>query len=91
MRTMADDSLYLRRRQLNCADSRENYVKSVSRQNNNRFQVGTSKNKNIDHRVKKTCAIMSTQVTYETYHIPVLCHSTMSNALIFFCFLCILL
>ena len=30
------------------------------------FRVDTSKNKNIDHRVKKTCAILSTQVTYET-------------------------
>ena len=36
------------------------------------FQVGTSKNKNIDHRVKKTCAIMSTQVRYETDHISLL-------------------
>ena len=27
------------------------------------FSVGTSKNKTIDHRVKKTCAIL--QVTYE--------------------------
>ena len=30
------------------------------------FTFGTSKNKNIDHRVKETCAIISTQVTYET-------------------------
>ena len=27
------------------------------------FSVGTSKNKTIDHRVKESCAIMSTQVT----------------------------
>ena len=33
------------------------------------FGVDTSKNKNIDHGVKETCAIMSTQVTYETDHI----------------------
>ena len=33
------------------------------------FGVVTSKNQNIDHRVKETCAITSTQVTYETYHI----------------------
>ena len=33
------------------------------------FWVGTSKNKNIDHRVKKPCAIMSTHVTCETDHI----------------------
>ena len=30
------------------------------------FRFGTSKNKTIDHGVKETCAIMSTQVTYET-------------------------
>ena len=28
-----------------------------------RSWVGTSENKNIDHRGKETCAIMSTQVT----------------------------
>ena len=33
------------------------------------FRVGISKTKNIDHRVKKTCAIMSTHVTCETDHI----------------------
>ena len=44
------------------------------------------KNKNIDHRVKETCE----QVPYETDHIFVLCHSTMSSALNF-CFLWILL
>ena len=31
------------------------------------FRVGISKNKNIDHRVKETCAIMSTQVAYENF------------------------
>ena len=36
------------------------------------FRVGTSKNKNIDHRVKETCAFMSTQVTCETGHFSVL-------------------
>ena len=30
------------------------------------FRFSTSKNKTIDHGVKETCAIMSTQVTYET-------------------------
>ena len=54
------------------------------------FRVGTSNNKNIDHRVKETCSIMSTQVTEGTDHISVLCHSTMSTALNI-CFLCILL
>ena len=33
------------------------------------FRVGTSKNKNIGHRIKETCAIMSIQVTYEIDHI----------------------
>ena len=45
------------------------------------LRVGISKNKNIDHQVKETCA----QVTYETNHISVLCHSTMSSTLNF-CF-----
>ena len=73
-------------------DSWENYVGSISRQNNNNSKswVGISKNKNIDHRVKETCTIMSTQIAYEIHHISVLCHSTMSGALNF-CFLCILL
>ena len=44
-----------------------------------------SKNKNIDHRVKEICAVISTQVTYETDQIYVLCCSTMSSALNF-CF-----
>ena len=29
------------------------------------FRVGTSKDKNIDYRVKATCVIMSTPVTYK--------------------------
>ena len=33
------------------------------------FRVDTSKNKNIGHGVKETCAIMSTQVTYKISHI----------------------
>ena len=33
------------------------------------FRVGISKNNSIDHRVKETCAIMSTQVTCETDNI----------------------
>ena len=37
------------------------------------FQVGTSTNKNIDHRIKETCAIiMSTLVTCKTDHISLL-------------------
>ena len=44
----------------------------------------------IDHRVKETYAIMSTEVTYETDHISLLCDSAMSSAPNF-CFLCILL
>ena len=54
-----------------CAGSQEN------------FWVGTSKNKNIDHGAKETCAIMSTQVTYENDHISLLQDSTISSALNF--------
>ena len=36
------------------------------------FRVDISKNNSIDHRVKETCAIMSTQVTCETDHISLL-------------------
>ena len=43
------------------------------------FRVGISKNKNIDHRSKETCTIMSTQVTYEKDQIPLLLDSTMSS------------
>ena len=43
------------------------------------FRVGISKNKNIDHRSKETCTIMSTQVTYEKDQIPLLPDSTMSS------------
>ena len=46
--------------------------------------VGISKNKNVDHWVKESCAVMSTQVTYKTGHISALCHLTMPSALIFF-------
>ena len=35
------------------------------------FRISISKNKNINHGVKQTCAIMSAQVTYETDHISV--------------------
>ena len=52
------------------------------------FRVSTSKNKNVDHQAKETCAIRSVQGTYETNHISLLCDSTMSNALNI-CFLCI--
>ena len=52
--------------------------------------LGISKNKGIDHWVKETCAIMSTQVTYETDHISVLCHPIMSST-VNFCLLWILL
>ena len=45
------------------------------------FRVGTSKTKNTDHKV-----IMSIQVTYETDHISLLCHSTMS--IVFYEFYC---
>ena len=51
------------------------------------FTAGTSKNKIIDHRVKETCAIMLTQATYETDHIALLRHSTISSALNFCLFL----
>ena len=44
------------------------------------FRVGTSKNKNVDHRVKETYAVMSTQVTCETNHVSTR-DSTVSNAL----------
>ena len=53
------------------------------------FRVGISKNKNIDYRVKETCDIMSTQVTYEIDHVSLLKDSKISSALNF-CFLCIL-
>ena len=62
-------------------DSWENYIGSISRQNKNNSKL--SKNKNIDHRVKKTRAIMSTPITYEIDCIFGLCHSKMSDALIF--------
>ena len=52
------------------------------------FRVGISKN--IDHQVKETCAIVLTQVTYETDYISLLSDSTVSSAANFCC-LCILL
>ena len=51
--------------------------------------AGTSKNKSIDNGVKETCAIMSTQFTYEIGHIFWLWDTTISGALNF-CFLCVL-
>ena len=49
------------------------------------FRVGTSKNKNIDHRVKETYAIMSTQVTCETNHIST--RDSPKSDVLNFCFL----
>ena len=49
--------------------------------------MSTSKNKNVDHRIKETCAIKAIQVTYETNYISLLCDSTMSNALFFVFFM----
>ena len=50
-------------------DSQENCFESIGQQNDNnnnpKFWVNTSKNKYI----KENCAIMSTQVTYESNHI----------------------
>ena len=51
------------------------------------FRVGISKNKNTDHQIEEICAIMSTQVTYETSNISLLCDSPMSRATNF-CLLC---
>ena len=69
----------LRRRQLNFlmyGHSGELYRVGRSQNNNMNvsLKVGISKNKNVHHRVKENCAFMSTQVTYETHHISVLCH-----------------
>ena len=50
--------------------------------------VSTSKTKNIDHQVKETWVIISTQVVYETNHISLFSDSRMSSAQNF-CFLCI--
>ena len=36
------------------------------------FRVGTFRNKSIDHQVKETFAVISTQVTCETEHISLL-------------------
>ena len=51
-------------------------------------RVDTSKNKSIDLGVKETCAIMSTQVTYEMNHISLLQDSTISSAQNFYFFIC---
>ena len=58
-----------------CTGSRENYFWSVGRQNIIiilSFRVDTSKNKNIDHEAKDTCAIKSTQNRYQINHISLL-------------------
>ena len=55
------------------------------------LRVGTSKNKNTEHCVKETCAIMSMQVIHETNHTSLLGDSTMPNAINFCFFLCIVL
>ena len=52
------------------------------------FRIGISKNKNIIYEVKETCAIMSTQVTYETNHISLLCDSTTLSAPTFCFYYC---
>ena len=73
--------------------SQENYFGLAGQQNDNIIQslrADTSKNKNIDHGVKETCAIMSIQTTYEIDHISHLKDSTISSALNF-CIFCILL
>ena len=51
------------------------------------FSVGASKDENIHHGVKETCAIMSTQVTYEIDHISLLQDSTILSALNFFSYI----
>ena len=70
-----------------CAGSRENHFGSVGRSVGKMiilsFSVGTYKNKNIDHRVKETCTIMSTQVAHESKRISLLRDSTTSSALHF--------
>ena len=69
-----------------CTGSRENYMGSVGVWKIImilNLRVGTSKNKNIDHRGKKDCA-------NESDHISFLRYSTMSSALNF-CFISILL
>ena len=55
------------------------------------FRIGTSKDKNIEHGVKETCPIMSTQVTYKIDHVSLLQDSTISSALnfkFFYAFCC---
>ena len=70
--------------------SQENYFGLVSQENDNMIlslRADTSKNKNIDHGVKETCAIMSIQTIYEIDHISLLKDSTISSALNF-CIFC---
>ena len=70
-----------------CTGKRENYFGSVGRSVGKirililSFKVGISKNKNINHGVTETCAIMSIKVTYEIDHICLLRDSTISRAL----------
>ena len=70
-----------------CVGSRENHFGSVGRSVGKMiilsFRVGKPKNKNFDHRVKETCAIMSTQVAHETKRISLRRDSTTSSALHF--------
>ena len=78
-----------------CTGSRDNYFGSASRQNDPKFlvilsfSVSTSKNKNVYHRVTETCAIMSTQVLYETNHSVLRFNNIKCTTNL--CFLCILL
>ena len=53
-----------------CTSSQENYAGSGGLQNNNpKFPFRSSKSKNIDHRVRETCATMSTQVTSTSFYL----------------------
>ena len=65
---------YIRQKQLNlllCEQSRDWSVDKMITLILS-FRVGISKNKNIDHGVKETCAIMATTVTQEIGHISLL-------------------
>ena len=71
-----------------CTGSPENYFGLVGQQNYNsnpKFYGRYIKNKNIDHGVKYTYAVTSTQATYEIDHVSLLQDSTISSALNF-CF-----
>ena len=52
------------------------------------FRVGTSKNENIDHQVKETCAIVSTQITCEKDHTSLLViqHCQVRSIFVFYVF-----